>query len=118
MYIQGYLVPVQTDNKDKYIHVAQWVGEVMMQHGAIEIMEAWGDGLKPGKVTDFLQAVKAEENENVVFSWVIWPSKDVATKAHEEMMKDERFSEDMDMPFDGMRMVMGDFEPLVTFGRD
>jgi len=118
MYIEGYLVPVPAQNKDAYVDVARWVGELMMEHGALEIVEAWEETIKDGKHTDFRMAVKAQPGEKVVFSWVIWPDKQTSETAHENMMKDPRFSEEMEMPFDGKRMVLGSFTPALTFGKD
>ena len=40
------------------------------EHGALEYIECIGDDVKPGKVTSFPQAVKLEEDEIVVFSWM------------------------------------------------
>ena len=66
-----------------------------------------------GKVTDFHRAVLLEDGEQVVFSWVEWPSKQVRDEAWPKLMKDERMMPDGDMPFDGKRMVYGGFETIL-----
>ena len=53
-----------------------------------------------------------EDGETVVFSWLVWPDKETAGKCMASMESDERWQEMMDMPFDGKRMVFGDFEPI------
>jgi uncharacterized protein YbaA (DUF1428 family) len=116
MYIQGFLVPVPAEKKDEYRKVAEWFCETMKPHGLIEVVEAWESDVPDGKLTDFRRAVALEEGEKVVFSWVIWPDKDTCEKAHEQMV--HGMDMDMPMPFDGKRMVFGNFEPLVVFGRD
>ena len=64
-----------------------------------------------GKVTSFPMAVKREENEVVVFSWVIWPDKAARDAAWQKMMDDPEMGE-MKMPFDGKRMIFGGFVPV------
>lgn len=67
-----------------------------------------------GKVTDFRMAVKAEENEEVVFSWIEYPSKEVRDAANQKMMSDPRMKEfGESMPFDGKRMIYGGFESII-----
>ena len=117
MYIQGFLVPVPGDKQDEYLDVAKFIGEIMLDYGASEIVEAWEDDIKDGELTDFRMAVKAEEGEIVVFSWVIWPDKQTAEDAHDKMMADERMQREWNMPFDGKRMVLGGFKPIWTAGR-
>ena len=82
-------------------------------YGAQAVLEAWGDDVPHGKVTDFYRGVKATEEESVVFSYMIWPSKEVCQEASRKMQEAE-MPEDFEMPFDGMRMVWGGFEPVVV----
>ena len=87
---------------------------VFKEYGATRVVEAWGDDVPDGKVTDFRRAVKAEEGENVVFSWIEWPSKEARDAGWEKVMADERMKPDRDnMPFDGKRMFWGGFAPIL-----
>lgn len=67
-YIDGFVAAVPTDNKQKYIEHAKLSGVVFKDHGALSIIEAWGDDIPEGEVTSFPMAVKCAENETVVFS--------------------------------------------------
>ena len=66
-----------------------------------------------GEVTDFYRAVKAEDGEKVVFSFIEWPDKATRDEAWEKIMADESLKPEGDMPFDGQRMFWGGFEPIV-----
>ncbi|HSG54177.1 MAG TPA: DUF1428 domain-containing protein [Paracoccaceae bacterium] len=114
MYIQGFIVPVPADKKEEYRAVAQKFTDLMKPHGLVEMVEAWEADVPDGKLTDFRRAVNLVEGEKVVFSWVIWPDKATCDAAHEKMVH----GMDMEIPFDGARMVWGGFEPLVVYGRD
>jgi uncharacterized protein YbaA (DUF1428 family) len=85
---------------------------IFKELGALAVVETWGDDIPDGKVTDFKMAVKAEANENVVFSWIIWPDKATRDEGQKKMMEDPRFA-DMAMPFDGKRMIYGGFVTLL-----
>ncbi|MDQ3144178.1 MAG: DUF1428 domain-containing protein [Pseudomonadota bacterium] len=111
-YADGYLVPVPNANKEAYRDVASKASQVFRDHGATRVVEAWGDDVPDGKVTDYKGAVKAEPGENVVFSFVEWPSKDVRDEGWKKVMADERM-QGGDMPFDGKRMIYGGFQPIL-----
>ncbi len=93
-------------------HAAQKMTAICKRFGAIRMVECWGDDVPDGKVTDFKRAVDAKEGETVVFSWIEWPSKEVRDKGNKEMMEDPAMK-DMDMPFDGKRMIYGGFATLL-----
>lgn len=111
-YIDGFIVAVPTANKQVYKDHAEKAWAFFKDYGAIRMVEAWGDDVPAGKVTDFQRSVQAKDDETVVFSWIEWPSKDVRDAGHKKMMDDPRMRMD-DMPFDGMRMVYGGFTPLL-----
>jgi len=114
-YVDGFLVPVSEANKQAYRELAAKAAGVFKEYGAIRVVEAWGDDLPDGKVTDFRRAVKAQSGENVVYSWVEWPSKPVRDTAWPRIMADERMKPDeSNMPFDGQRMIYGGFSTLVN----
>jgi uncharacterized protein YbaA (DUF1428 family) len=113
-YADGFVVPVPDGNKEAYREMAAKASVVFREYGATRVVEAWGDDLPDGKVTDFRRAVKAEEGENVVFSWVEWPSREARDEGWAKVMADERMKPDHDnMPFDGKRMFWGGFAPLI-----
>ena len=113
-YADGYLVPVKAADKEAYRAAAINASRVFRDHGATRVVEAWGDDVPDGKVTDYKGAVKAEEGENVVFSFVEWPSKDVRDAGWKAAMEDERMqTPPADMPFDGKRMIYGGFQPIL-----
>lgn len=116
-YADGYVVPVPNAKKQAYIKMAEKAAPVFREYGATRVVEAWGDDIKDGKVTDYKKAVKAEDGENVVFSYVEWPDKKTRDDAWEKIMKDERMQPDGEMPFDGQRMFWGGFETILDTER-
>jgi len=112
-YVQGFVVPVPAANKAAYAKMAADAVAMFKEFGATRHVEAWGDDVPDGKVTDFKGAVKAKPDEVVVFSWLEYPSKAVADAANEKMMSDPRMKDMGPMPFDGQRMIFGGFTPMI-----
>jgi uncharacterized protein YbaA (DUF1428 family) len=113
-YIDGFVLAVPTKNKDAYREMAQKAAGVFKDYGATHVVEAWGDDIPDGKLTDFRMAVKAEKEETVVFSWITWPDKATRDEGMKKTMEDPRMKPDFEnMPFDGKRMIFGGFVPIV-----
>lgn len=112
-YVDGFVAPVPDGNKDAYLKMASKAAPVFIEYGATQVTETWGNDVPRGKTTDFFMATKAEDGENVVFSWVIWPDKATRDAGWAKIMEDERMKPDGDMPFDGKRMFWGGFETIL-----
>ncbi len=119
MYLAVAALSVPEQNKEAYLEAAEFMANWSMDHGALEVMEAWEADVPSGDVTDFRKAVAAPEGEKIVTGWVIWPEKATFDKANEAMMAGEGFEghPQGEMPFDGKRLIYGSFEPLLTKGR-
>lgn len=113
-YIDGFVAAVPTVNRDAYREHAAAAAQVFKEHGALKVVECWGDDVPDGKVTSFPMAVQRKADETVVFSWIVWPSKSVRDAGMAKVMADPRLQPDVNpMPFDGKRLIYGGFEVLV-----
>lgn len=113
-YVDGYVLAVPTAKRNIYQQYAAETAEVFKEHGALKSVECWGDDVPDGKLTSFPMAVQRKDDETVVFSWIVWPSKDVRDKGMKLAMADPRFKPDKNpMPFDGKRLIYGGFEVIV-----
>lgn len=125
-YIDGFVIACPEAHKQKFIDHANTADSMFIEMGALRVVECWGDDVPEGKNTDFRMAVKAQDDEAVLFSWIEWPDKatrDAAMAKLTEMMNDpENVDPRMDpaknpMPFDGKRMIFGGFAPVVEFSK-
>ena len=112
-YIDGFVIAVPTANRAAYQKIAEEAAILFKEHGALKVVECWGDDVPDGKLTSFPMAVKCEENETVVFSWIVWPSREVRDEGNQKVMADPRMQQPEEMPFDGKRMIYGGFEIIV-----
>lgn len=113
-YVDGFVVAVPAKNKEAYRELAAKAAPLFKEFGALRVVECWADDVPDGKLTDFRMAVKAGSDEEVVFSWIEYPSKEVRDVANSTMMADPRMKALGDsMPFDGQRMIFGGFLPLL-----
>ena len=113
-YIDGFVAAVPTAKREDYRKHAELAAPVFKEHGALKMVECWGDDVPDGKLTSFPMAVKKKDDETVVFSWIVWPSRQVRDQGMKRAMEDPRFAPGANpMPFDGKRMIFGGFQTIV-----
>lgn len=113
-YVDGVLLAVPTENREVYRQFAEEMAIVFKEYGALKLVDCWGDDVPEGEVTSFPMAVQCEADETVVFSWIIWPSREARNQSWDAVMADPRMQSDqLSMPFDGKRMIFGGFEMIV-----
>ncbi|MPM17697.1 putative protein YbaA [bioreactor metagenome] len=109
-YVDGFLCPVKVADRERYLAVAKTASEVFKKHGALSVVECWADDVPDGKLTSMPLAVKLESDEAVVFSWVVWPSRELRNQVMQRVMDDPDMPKEM--PFDGKRLIYGGFQPI------
>lgn len=115
-YVDAYVLPVKKDRLDAYRKLAQAIGAIWKEHGALEYMECLADDVKPGSLTSFPRAVHLTEDEMVVVSWIVFESREQRDAINAKVMDDprlDRLMDSQDLPFDGKRMFWGGFKPIV-----
>jgi len=120
-YVEGFVIPVPKGNKQAFIDMARAFDSILMDEGALRIVECWQDDVPRGKQTDMFRAVDASEDEVVAFSWIEWPDKATRDAVHARMQvrmqSDPMFDPEKNpMPFNGKRMIFGGFEPVLVLG--
>lgn len=127
-YIDCYLTPVPRANRMQYEQLAQISVEVVIEYGALRVVECWLDENGPDAVTyhaegvrqaaesygTFLSAAGAKEDETVVMSWVEWPDKRSRDEGMAKVTGDPRMQFADQMPvFDGARLIAAGFHPML-----
>ena len=111
-YIDGFVVPVPSGKKADYQALAQRMAGKFKEYGAVRVLEAWGDDVPNGEVTDYRRAVQAQDGEEVVYSYIQWPDKATRDAGWARMMAEDP-EQSTPMPFDGKRMFWGGFRPIL-----
>jgi uncharacterized protein YbaA (DUF1428 family) len=115
-YVDGLVLPVPKKNLAAYRRMAQTVGKVWREHGALEYVECVADDVKLGKHTSFPQSVKLKPGETVIFAYIVYQSRAQRDRVNAKVMKDPRLAKMMNpkaMPFDGKRMFWGGFKAML-----
>ena len=113
-YVDGFVAAIPTDTREAYRRDAELGAPVFKEQGALKFVECWGDDVPDGKITSFPMAVKAKPDETVVFSWIVWPSREARDAGMAKVMADPRLKPDVNpMPFDGKRLIYGGFQVML-----
>jgi uncharacterized protein YbaA (DUF1428 family) len=104
-YLEGSVIAVPSQSREAYKAYAENISKLLIEHGAVRSVDAWGVMVPDGKVTDFKKAVAAEPDETVVFGWIEWPSKAIRDAAWPKLMEDPDIDEG--------RRIFGGFKPLL-----
>ena len=114
-YVDGFVLPVPKKKLGAYRRMARSAGKIWRDHGALEFWECVADDVKVGKRTSFPRSVKLKAGETVVFSWIMFKSRQHRDRVNAAVMKDARFAKMVKtpMPFDGKRMIYGGFKTVV-----
>lgn len=115
MYVNTYVLSVPAEKKDDYVRLATVFADVAKDFGALEIFENWELEVPDGEHTDYRKAVKARPGEKIVVSWVIWPDRETGARAHKGMFVDQRMEAIGELPFDSKRIILGGFEPILSY---
>ena len=116
MYVDGFVLAVPKTKLQAYRRIARAFAAVAKEHGALSVVEAVADDVKPGKLTSFPQSVKLKKGEVVVFSWIAFKSRAHRDRVNSKIMKDPRVGAMVPSgkpPFDAKRMIYGGFKSIV-----
>ncbi len=117
-YVDGFLIPLPKDKVNKYREMAQKAGKIWKEFGALEYYECVGDDLDIEDMLSFKKVAGTSEDETVIFSWIVYESKEQRDSINEKIMNDPRIKEMMDSgfkQFDFKRVAYGGFKTLVRF---
>jgi uncharacterized protein YbaA (DUF1428 family) len=113
-YVDGFVIAVPTANKEAYTKMSADLAPLFKAHGALKLVECWGDDVPEGKLTSFPMAVQCKPDETVALSWILWPSREVRDLGMAKVMADQSMQgEAMKNLFDGKRMIFGGFQMIV-----
>jgi uncharacterized protein YbaA (DUF1428 family) len=115
-YIDGFVIPVAKSRIEDYRWMAEKAAKIWKEHGALDYWECVGDDMQPEGTLSFTQLADVTPDETVIFSWVVFASREARDAANAKIFADPRMSEMMDASnpiFDFKRMAYGGFKQLV-----
>ena len=115
-YIDGFVIPVPKDKLEEYRVIAEQAGAIWKEYGALEYVECVGDDLETEHMVPFPKMANAKPGETVVFSWIIYESREHRDAVNARVLADPRLqSMGESIPFDCNRMAYGGFRSIVKF---
>ena len=123
-YVDGFVLVVPEKNLPAYRKMAEEAGKIWKKYGAIEYIESVGEDLNPDvpaemKRVTFPQIAGTKPGETVVFSYILFNSRQHRDEVNAKVMKEMEAemnkpeNKDIPMPFDMKRVVYGGFEVIV-----
>lgn len=116
LYIDGFAFPIASDRIEHYKPLAEAVAEIWKEHGALAYYEYSGDDMTLEGTRSFVDLLSANENETIVFGWVVFESREARDRANAKVSVDPRMEKlvtSTDSGFDAERMAYGGFKKLV-----
>ena len=119
-YIDGFVFPIPQDRLNDYKRVAEVVAEIWKEHGALDYREYVGDDMNREGTSSFTDLLTANDDETIVFGWVVFDSRESRDLTNEKVAADPRMMEliapliEPSKPiFDARRMAYGGFQSLI-----
>lgn len=115
-YTDGFLIPVPKANLEAYRAMAESAGQIWKEHGALDYKECVLDDGESEHGLPFPKGINSKDDEAVVFSWIVYESREHRDAVNARVMKDPRIDamcKDGQMPFDSKRMMYGGFKVIV-----
>jgi len=115
-YVDGFVLPLPKDKIDLYRSIAEKAGRIWKEHGALEYRECIGDDLDVKELVPFPKLAGAQTDETVVFTWIVFQSREHRDQVNAKVMADPRIKQICDSAnplFDFKRMADGGFRVLV-----
>ena len=117
-FVDGFVIVLPEENLETYREMAEEGARVWKQHGALEYFECVGDDMNPETTgITFQELARAGPGETVVFSFIVFKSREHRDEVNAKVMQDPSMNEpaarSWPMPFDPKRMAYGGFRVIV-----
>ena len=123
-YVDGFVLVMPVENLPAYRKMAEGAAKIWKKYGALEYIESVGEDLNPDvleemKRVTFPQIAGAKPGETVVFSYILFNSRQHRDEVNAKVMKEMEAemnkpeNKDKPMPFDMKRLAYGGFEVIV-----
>ncbi len=116
-YVDGYVLAVTKSKLDFYKEMAAKAGKIWMKHGALAYKECLAEDMDSEWAKgSFPKAVNASAEELVIFSFIIFQSRQHRDEVNAKVHADASMTglcDENNMPFDLQRMVYGGFTSIV-----
>ena len=124
-YVDGFVLVVPKKNLPAYREMAEQASKIWKKYGALEYVESVGEDLNPNVPADvpedmkgipFPQMAGAKSDEAVVFSYILYNSRQHRDEVNAKVMQDPLMTAPIQpMPFDMKRMSYGGYKIIVGF---
>ncbi|KXF80467.1 DUF1428 domain-containing protein [Enterovibrio coralii] len=91
LYVDGLVTALPAKNKDTYQQLVKDAVPLMRSYGAIQVVHCSDKPTHQNVTQEDYETAKGV----VVFSWIIWPSREVRDRGMEKMLSDPRFDDVM-----------------------